>query len=134
MREKALWRLLYETAARAQEVPSLNVEDIDLENKRARVRSKGGDVEWLHLQSGSARLLPRLIAGRVGGPLFLADRRPAPARAPAAADLCPSTGRARLSYRRAEELFAPRRAGGHFISCGTRRSRTSPRTTSGSRC
>jgi integrase len=47
VREKALWRLLYESAARAQEVLSLNVEDLDLENKRARVRSKGGDIEWL---------------------------------------------------------------------------------------
>ena len=104
-RAKALWRLLYKTAARAQEVLSLNVEDVDLENKRARVRSKGGDTGWLHLQSGSARLLPRLIAGRPSGPLFLADRRPAPARMPAAADLCPYTSRGRLSYRRAEELF-----------------------------
>jgi integrase len=41
VREKALWRLLYETAARAQEVLSLNVEDLDLDNKRARVRSSG---------------------------------------------------------------------------------------------
>jgi integrase len=49
VREKALWWLLYETAARAQEVLSLNVEDLDLENKRARNRSKGGDTEWLHL-------------------------------------------------------------------------------------
>jgi integrase/recombinase XerD len=105
VREKALWRLLYESAARAQEVLSLNVEDLDLENKRARVRSKGGDIEWLHLQSGSARLLPKLIAGRPRGPLFLADRRPAPARMPAAVDVCPVTGRGRLSYRRAEELF-----------------------------
>jgi integrase len=79
VREKALWRLLYETAARAGEVLALNVEDLDLENKRARVRAKGGDVEWLHLQAGSTRLLPRLIAGRSRGPLFLADRRPAPA-------------------------------------------------------
>ncbi len=105
VREKALWRLLYETAARAQEVLSLNVEDVDLENKRARVRSKGGDTEWLHLQSGSARLLPRLIVGRPSGPLFLAERRPAPGRMPAAADLCPYARRGRLSYRRAEELF-----------------------------
>jgi integrase len=59
VREKALWRVLYETAARAGEVLSLNVEDLDLENKRARVVSKGGDIEWLHLQAGSARLLPR---------------------------------------------------------------------------
>jgi len=93
VREKCLWRLLYETAARAQEVLSLNVTDVDLDNKRARTVSKGGDTEWLHFQSGSARLLPRIIAGRPSGPLFLADRRPAPARAPAALDVCPVTGR-----------------------------------------
>jgi integrase/recombinase XerD len=37
--------------------------------------------------------------------LFLADRRPVPARAPATVDRCPETGRARLSYRRAEALL-----------------------------
>jgi integrase/recombinase XerD len=56
-------------------------------------------------------VLPRLIADRSRGPLFLSDRRPAPARMPAAADLCPYTGRARLSYRRAEELFCAASAG-----------------------
>jgi integrase len=105
MREKALWRFLYETAGRASEVLSINVEDLDLDNKRVRVRSKGGDLDWLHFQTGSARLLPRLIAGRTRGPLFLADRAPAPARAPATIDRCPETGRARLSYRRAAALF-----------------------------
>lgn len=105
VREKVLWRLLYETAARAGEVLSLNLEDVDLVNKRAVVVSKGGATELLHFQAGAARLLPRLIAGRERGPLFLSDRRPAPARAPAEVDLCPTTGRARLSYRRAEELF-----------------------------
>ena len=49
--------------------------------------------------------MPRLIAGRTSGPLFLTDRAPAPGRAPAAVDVCPVTGRARLSYRRAEALF-----------------------------
>ncbi len=97
VREKCLWRLLYETAARAQEVLSLNVEDVDLGNKRARTTSKGGDTEWLHFQSGSARLLPRIIVGRQTGPLFLADRRPAPARTPATVDVCPVTGRGRLT-------------------------------------
>jgi integrase/recombinase XerC/integrase/recombinase XerD len=105
LRDKALWRMLYETAARATEVLSLNVEDVDVANKRARVRSKGGAVEFIHFQTGSARLMPRLIAGRASGPLFLADRRPAPARAPATVDVDPETGRARLSYRRAEEIF-----------------------------
>jgi integrase len=105
VREKALWRFLYETAARATEALSINVEDLDLDNKRVRVRSKGGDTDWLHFQTGSARLLPGLIGERARGPLFLADRAPVPARAPAAVDRCPDTGRARLSYRRAEALF-----------------------------
>ena len=105
VREKALWRLLYETAARASEALSINVEDLELDNKRVRVRSKGGDLDWLHFQTGSARLLPRLISGRSRGPLLLADRRPVPARTPATVDRCPETGRGRLSYRRAEALF-----------------------------
>ena len=105
VREKALWRLLYETAARASEVLSLDVGDVDLENRRAVVRSKGGDLELLHFQTGSARLLPRLIAARTAGPVFLTDRRPAPGRAPATMDVCAVTGHARLSYRRAEEIF-----------------------------
>jgi site-specific recombinase XerD len=105
IREKCLWRLLYETAARTQEVLSADIEDLDLENKRLRVRRKGGDSDWLHFQSGSARLLPRLIGDRDRGPIFLADRRPGPARAPAALDLCPITGRGRLSYERSAYLF-----------------------------
>lgn len=97
LREKCLWRLMYETACRAEEALSLNVEDLDLPNKRAVVVSKGGDRELLYFQSGAARLLARLIAGRTRGPLFRSSRRPAPARAPALADRCPETGRARLS-------------------------------------
>ncbi|MFF0000976.1 site-specific integrase [Streptomyces avermitilis] len=57
----------------------------------------------MHWQSGTAQLLPRLIARRTRGPLFLADRK-APAGKPTL-DVCPETGRARLSYRRAEEIF-----------------------------
>jgi integrase len=97
--------LLYESAARADSILALDIEDLELENKRGRITAKGDVVRWVHWQSGTARLLPRLIAGRTAGPLFLADRRPAPARTPAAADLCPITGRGRLSYERAEYLF-----------------------------
>jgi integrase len=104
LREKTLYRLLYETAGRASEVLALDVEDLDLPNKRARIRSKGGDLELVHFQSGSARLLPRLLAGRRHGPVFLTDRA-APAGTPSL-DVCPVTGRARLSYRRAAALFA----------------------------
>ncbi len=69
-----LWRLLYETAARAGELLALDVEDLDQPNKRARIRSKGGDLELVHYASGSAQLLPRLIAGRRHGPVFLTAR------------------------------------------------------------
>ncbi len=67
LRERTLWRLLYETAARADEVLRLNVEDPRHPAKRARTRSKGSDVDWLFFGSGSARLRPRLIAGRRAG-------------------------------------------------------------------
>ncbi|MGE5155987.1 MAG: tyrosine-type recombinase/integrase [Betaproteobacteria bacterium] len=50
-------------------------------------------------------MLPRLIRGRGSGPVFLATRRPPPARRPPARDLCPHTGRARLGYDRARVLF-----------------------------
>ncbi len=106
LRERVLWRMLYETAARAEEILTLNVEDLDPEFRRARVTSKGGAIEYVHW-AGTARLLPRLLRGRTAGPVFLADRR-APAagrRSPAAGDTCPATGRGRLSYPRAEYLF-----------------------------
>ena len=111
LREKALWRLLYETAARAQEVLALDVEDVDLVNKRARITSKGGDADVVHFMARSAQVLPRLVAGRRRGPLFLASLAPSPSRVPAAIDLCPETGRARLSYRRAAELFSAHSGG-----------------------
>jgi integrase/recombinase XerD len=103
VREKTFWKLLYESAARAEEILCLNIEELFPADKRGRVVSKGGAVEWIHWQSGTAQLLPRLIAGRTHGPLFLTDRK-APARTPNL-DTCPVTGRARLSYRRAEEIF-----------------------------
>jgi len=109
LREKTLWRLLYETAARAGEILALDIEDLDLSNKRARIRSKGGDLEWVYFQSGAARLLPRLLAARRRGPIFLTDRA-APAATPSL-DTCPVTGRARLSYRRAAALFSEHTGG-----------------------
>ncbi|MER5862031.1 RNA polymerase sigma factor [Kitasatospora sp. NPDC002040] len=96
LREQTLWRLLHESGTGVKAALALNVEDLDLED-----RSAGPGIAW---RSGTARLLPALLAGRSRGPLFLTDRRPGPARTPTA-DLCPDTGRARLSYERAEYLF-----------------------------
>ncbi|GAA3382123.1 tyrosine-type recombinase/integrase [Cryptosporangium minutisporangium] len=96
LRERTLWRVLYETAGRASDVLALNIEHLDLRRRRA------GELRW---DAGSAHLLPRLIAGRSRGPLFLSERRPPPARRPPRADLCPYTGRARLGYDRARILL-----------------------------
>jgi integrase len=103
LREKTLWRLLYESAARISEVLGLDVPDLDLPNRRAPVRRKGNAVDVITWQTGTARLLPRLIGGRRSGPLFLTDRKARVELAPY--DIDPASGRARLSYRRAEEIF-----------------------------
>ena len=63
LRERVLWRLLYETAAARQRDLSLDIEDLDLPNKHAGVRSKGGAVKWVFWQTGAA-LVPRLLGGR----------------------------------------------------------------------
>lgn len=105
LRERTLWRMLYETAARAEEVLRLDVDDLDQANRTALTVRKGGDRDRLHYASGTARLLPRLLAGRTAGPVFLASRPPRTDALPAAADLDHATGRARLSYRQAAALF-----------------------------
>jgi integrase len=107
LREKTLWRLLYESASRASAVLALNVEDLDLPNKQARVTAKGGATMWITWGADTAQLLPRLIAGRQHGPLFLSDHRPGPYRRVTTNphDMCPETGRVRLGYDRARILL-----------------------------
>ncbi|WP_239476518.1 tyrosine-type recombinase/integrase [Nocardia arizonensis] len=64
---------------------------------------KGGARDVVYWQTGTARLLPRVIASRRSGPRFLTDRRAKPSVA--LDDIDPSTDRGRLSYRRAATVF-----------------------------
>jgi hypothetical protein len=71
------------------------VEDLDLEQRRAPVRSKGCDTEFVYWDTGTAHLLPRLLrlpdgTSRTSGPLFLAARGPVPARRPASVTSAPA--------------------------------------------
>jgi integrase len=100
LRERVMWLLLHESGAPVRAVLALDVEDLDLDDRRARGRGA-----WVSWRARTARLLPDLVADRIRGPLFLADRRPGPSRTVAPTDLCPQTGRSRLSYERAEYLF-----------------------------
>lgn len=59
--------------ARAEEILGLDVPDLDLPSKRGWVVSKGGSTDWVHWQTGTAQLLPRLLAGRREGPVFLTE-------------------------------------------------------------
>ncbi|MFF7329833.1 hypothetical protein [Streptomyces sp. NPDC008150] len=99
LRELALWHLLHESGAPVERILALDIGDLDLPTRRTRT----GTAAPLSWGSGTARLLPLLLAGRTAGPVFVTGRR-APQATPAA-DLCPLTGRGRLSYRRAAELF-----------------------------
>ncbi|MDI9833234.1 site-specific recombinase [Streptomyces sp. KAU_LT] len=102
-RDKTFWKLLHESAARAEDVLRLNIEEMSPGGTWGRIVREDGVTVWIRWQSGTAALLPGLTAGRTCGPLFLTDRK-APARTPIR-DICRVTGRARLSYRRAEEVF-----------------------------
>lgn len=103
LREKTLWRLAYDSAARADELLGLDVDDLDLDAKAATVMGKGGVPRHINWYTHTAHLLARLVAGRSSGPVFLASRRPR--RPVPSADTDPDSGHARLSYRRAAECF-----------------------------
>ncbi|MGH3293492.1 MAG: hypothetical protein ACRDP7_16965 [Trebonia sp.] len=47
LREKTLWRMLYESASRASAVLALNIEDLDLPGRQAKITAKGGDTMWI---------------------------------------------------------------------------------------
>ncbi|WKE67822.1 hypothetical protein [Streptomyces sp. WP-1] len=99
LRELTLWHLLHESRAPIEQVLALDIDHLDLPRRRTKEHVVG-PLSW---GPGTAHLLPMLLAGRTAGPVFVTDRR-APVGTPAA-DRCPVTGRGRLSYRRAAELF-----------------------------
>ena len=83
----------------------LDVGDLDLPNRKAKVRRKGGAIDIIVWQTGTARLLPRLLKGRKTGPVFLTDRRARVQLPPC--DIDPASGRARLSTGRPRTCSRP---------------------------
>jgi integrase len=77
LRERTLRWMLYETAARSAEVLALDVEDLDLPNRVAKVRRKGGTIDVIVWQIGTVRFLPRLLEGHKSDPVFVDERRAA---------------------------------------------------------
>jgi integrase/recombinase XerD len=85
---------VHENCATIEQILALNVPDLDHGRRR---------VKDLRLRGTTAHLMTLLLAGRTAGPVFLTGRR-APADVPET-DRCPLSGRGRLSYRRAAEIF-----------------------------
>jgi integrase/recombinase XerD len=99
LREHTFWRLLADTGAPAEDVLALNADQLDLAGHQMKPRS----VRRLRWTPATSDRLSWLLAGRDKGPVFLTKRK-ASAGTPEA-DVCPLTGRARMSYRRAAEIF-----------------------------
>ena len=98
LRERTLWRLLHESGAPVKAVLALNVEDLDLADRRARRRPA---LDRPPARPGCCRnSRPAGPAARCSSPIGV----PGPPGGEEA-DLCPETGRRRLSYERAEYLF-----------------------------
>jgi integrase len=104
LREHAMWRVLHDSGAPAAEVLALDAGQLDLTRHRVRHRASdqppGAGTEW---REGTSQVLRWLLAGRTWGPVFVTERR-APAGA-VVTDVCRVTGQARMSYRRAAEIF-----------------------------
>jgi hypothetical protein len=101
LREQAFWHLLHDSGAGASNALKLDAGAVDRAGRptTAALVAAGPDG-W---RSDTSDLLRWLLSGRTLGPVFLAERRAAVSAA--RADVCPLTGRARMSYRRAAEIF-----------------------------
>lgn len=100
LQDRALFSLLYSSAARCEEVLRLDVSDLDRANRRARTIRKGSKADELMYDTRTARLLGQLLGKRSAGPLFLSDRTPRDGTVNTA-DIDPVSGLRRLTYRTA---------------------------------
>lgn len=110
LREHAFWRLLYDSGAAAAAVLALDADQLDLDGHRVRrppscatADEQPVDIAW---GRPTGQFLCWLLAGRTWGPVFVTGRRAGTRTSRGAAgNVCLQTGQARLSYRRAAEIF-----------------------------
>ncbi|MBO0825355.1 MAG: hypothetical protein J2P27_16120 [Actinobacteria bacterium] len=100
LRDQTFWHVLADSGASAEAVLALDADAIDIRGRRARPACRRAAIEWT---GETGELLSWLLAGRRQGPVFRTDRRAPAGTKPA--DVCPLTGRGRMSYRRAAEIF-----------------------------
>lgn len=80
LRNQAILEFMLATGCRVGEVHKLNIEDVDFENRIARVVGKGSKIRHVHFTEKSAVLLERYLEFRQdkeSSALFLTERRKA---------------------------------------------------------
>ena len=70
-RDRALIELIYSSSLRANEAVSLNVEDVDFEHLRIRVKRKGSKVVYVPITNRAKTHLEEYVDKRKRGALFL---------------------------------------------------------------
>ena len=101
LREQAFWHLLHDTGVPAQVALAMDAGDVGPGGRpRGIATARLGLPGWSERTSD---LIAWLLSGRSAGPVFLTNRRAA--GSPSGPDVCPLTRRARMSYRRAAEIF-----------------------------
>lgn len=75
-RERALIEFIYGTGCRLRESTHLRVEDINFENRTARVHGKFGKDRIVFLPRSATTALESYLAGRTAGYVFQEDRPP----------------------------------------------------------
>ena len=104
VRDRALFRLIYDGALRCQEALAIDIEEINWIERSIVIHDKGGRLCEMFFSRSVSTLLDTYLITRghpTAGPLFVTHRK---ARAPQRADLTPD-GYARLSYRQADTLL-----------------------------
>jgi integrase len=75
LRERTLWRMLYETAARSAEVLALDVPDLDLPTGALGCGARAAPSTSSSGRPAPPDSLPRLLKGRTSGLVFVTERK-----------------------------------------------------------
>ncbi|WP_048150780.1 site-specific tyrosine recombinase/integron integrase [Methanolacinia paynteri] len=69
-RDRLIIRTIYATGVRVSELCSINIEDIDFEDRVIRVKGKGGKIRTVFIDEDTLQDINHYTSGRISGPLF----------------------------------------------------------------
>lgn len=107
LRERSLWRFLYESSERLDAVLHLDIETMDLDRRYAEVQIKGGDTRYIVWAPYGNQLLLEYFGARRSGPAWVTERRPSNWRDVQAGDRL-EDGRCRLTADWARRVYRKR--------------------------